>query len=421
MTDGWSGGWVADHLGLTIESPEPAVYDLVGVAIRQNPRRPHLLVSSVLGKHVPTDPRIVYGTGRRLGDLVAGRLDGDAVVLGYAETATGLGHAVAEAARADYLHSTRRQVPGVVSVGGFEEEHSHATSHLLLPEDPAMLARPGTLVLVDDELSTGRTALNTIGALHARYPRDRYLVAALVDLREDDDRARTARVEAQLGVRIDVIALATGRVRMPADFPARAAEVIAAQADAHPPDTGSAPIVRCGGWPAGIRDGGRHGFGSADSVSAHSAARACASDLAGRITGERTLVLGFEELMYAPLLVACALADELGPVRPVRFSSTTRSPVLAIDAPGYPIRTQLTFRSHDDPSDGPGDRYAYNVGPHAGAKAFSDIVLVIDDVADTDDLAAGDGLLARLRAVCGQVHLLVLPSYRPARVLSDAS
>ena len=63
---------------------------------------------------------------------------------------------------APYLHSTRRPVAGVAPAGGFEEAHSHATSHLLLPEDPALLAGDGPLVLVDDEFSTGNTVLNTI-------------------------------------------------------------------------------------------------------------------------------------------------------------------------------------------------------------------------------------------------------------------
>ncbi len=45
----------------------------------------------------------------------------------------------------------------------------------------------------------------------------------------------------------------------------------------------------------------------------------------------------------------------------MRFSTTTRSPVLAVDDPGYAIRTRLAFPAHDDPADGPGERYAYNV------------------------------------------------------------
>lgn len=127
---------------------------LVGLAVRRNPKRAHLLVSAVLGKHVPTDPRLVYGSGLLLGELVRARLRGEepsrpgpllpgalrgeagaarglrdlmrepripveAIVLGYAETATALGHSVADAlGGAYYLHSTRRPVEGFATYGG---------------------------------------------------------------------------------------------------------------------------------------------------------------------------------------------------------------------------------------------------------------------------------------------------------------
>jgi hypothetical protein len=132
------------------------------------------------------------------------------------------------------------------------------------------------------------------------------------------------------------------------------------------------------------------------------------------------LVLGFEELMYAPLMIARGLAGSLGPRASVRFSSTTRSPVLAIDAPGYPIRTRLAFPSHDEPADGPGQRFAYNVAPAADAQPFTDVVVVVDDVADTAELHSAGGLLPQLAGSCERVHLLVLPSYRPASVLTSA-
>ncbi|MEQ4609323.1 phosphoribosyltransferase domain-containing protein [Streptomyces cavourensis] len=140
----WSGDWVAERLGVALEG-DGELRELLGLALRRNPKRAHLLVSNVLGKHVPQKPSVVYGAGYGLGERVRALLGAEearrAVVLGYAETATGLGHAVADGLRdAPYLHSTRRPVAGVAPAGGFEEAHSHATSHLLLPEDPGLLA-----------------------------------------------------------------------------------------------------------------------------------------------------------------------------------------------------------------------------------------------------------------------------------------
>jgi hypothetical protein len=122
----------------------------------------------------------------------------------------------------------------------------------------------------------------------------------------------------------------------------------------------------------------------------------------------RVLVLGCEELMYAPLALGVAL-ERLGRAE-VRFSTTTRSPVLAVDDPGYAIRTRLVFPAHDEPADGPGDRYAYNV---AGA-GFDAVVAVVDSAADTPALHAPDGLLAQLTAHVPHVLLAVVPSYVPA-------
>ncbi|MFI5638912.1 phosphoribosyltransferase [Streptomyces goshikiensis] len=425
----WSGTWVADRLGVSLhEGGDPAaprLDALLGLALRRNPKRAHLLVSRVLGKHVPQSPEAVYAAGYGLGERVRALLgDGAAaaaVVLGYAETATGLGHCVADGlALAPYLHSTRRPVPGVAPAGGFEEAHSHATSHLLLPEDPALLAGGGPLVLVDDEFSTGNTVLNTIADLHARHPRGHYVVVALVDMRSPADRDRLTAFAEGLGARIDLVALARGTVSLPEGVLAKGQALVEEYetrdaAPAEGPAAGPAAAVDrvALGWPGGLPDGGRHGFAPADRDRLEAALPALAGRIAAALGPEpgRVLVLGNEELMYAPLRLARAL-EESGAAREVRFSTTTRSPVLAVDDPGYAIRTRLVFPAHDAPADGPGDRYAYNV---AGA-GFDAVVAVVDGAGDTAALHAPDGLLARLAPHTGRVLLAVVPSYEPAPV-----
>lgn len=430
----WSGSWVAERLGVELVG-DGELRELLGLALRRNPKRAHLLVSHVLGKHVPQHPSVVYGAGFELGRRVRELLGDDgarrAVVLGYAETATGLGHAVADGlGPAPYLHSTRRPVAGVARAGGFEEAHSHATSHLLLPEDPDLLAGDGpqgpgaTLVLVDDEFSTGNTVLNTIRALHERYPRDRYVIVALVDMRSPADRGRLAEFAAEIGARVDLIARNTGTVSLPDGVlekgRALVAEQEAAQASAGPAPVPPGAAVRTAAtglctrvdlqWPAGVPDGGRHGFTPAHRALLEPALPAMA-DRVARALGDhprRVLVLGFEELMYAPLRLGTALEDRTG--AEVRYSTTTRSPVLAVDDPGYAIRTRLVFPAHDDPADGPGDRYAYNV---AGA-GFDAVVVVVDSTGDTPALHGPGGLLEQLGAHTAHVLLAVVPSYTPS-------
>ncbi|HEX3257394.1 MAG TPA: phosphoribosyltransferase family protein, partial [Pseudonocardia sp.] len=438
--------------------PDPRV--LLGMALRNNPRRAQLLVSRVLGKHVPTDPRVVHGAGLLLGALVADALAGcrprtlpvdllhdavrgapgaagalhvearaavapepvDAVVLGFAETATALGHCVAEAlGGADYLHSTRRPVAGVATAGSFVEEHSHHTGHLLLPSDPALLAGPRPLVLVDDELSTGRTAVNTIAALHRTAPRAHYVLATLVDLRDD------ALAGLPDGVRVDVVALTRARLSLPPDLAERAAalraELAGATADAGPGRDGAAPAVTCRdaigapaagadaparvllsdlGWPAGLPAGARHGFTAAHHrllAVALPELGAALARAAGVRPGERTLVLGTEELMAVPLRLAAALADA---GHDVRFSTTTRSPAVVADEPDYALTSGIVFPSHDDPADGPGPRYAYNI-----ARNWDHVLVVVDPAGDTTALRAG--LLPALAPHTRRTTVVVTP------------
>ncbi|MFE1879936.1 phosphoribosyltransferase [Streptomyces diastatochromogenes] len=460
VNDGvWSGTWVAERLGVGLEGDD-GLRALLGLALRRNPKRAHLLVSHVLGKHVPQSPSVVYGHGFRLGrrvrELLGETEAASAVVLGYAETATGLGHSVADGlGLAPYLHSTRRPVAGVARAGGFEESHSHATSHLLLPEDAGLLAGGGALVLVDDEFSTGNTVLNTIRDLHGRYPRRRYVVVALVDMRSAEDSARLARFAREIGARVDVVATASGTVRLPEGVLEKGQELVAryASADgassvecgsvvagrahaaephdvsprapegAHQPDqAASASSLQHSGyvtrvdlhWPPGLPDGGRHGFTPAHRARLEAALPAMAARVAEALPADarRVLVLGFEELMYAPLRIARELEQVV--TAEVRFSTTTRSPVLAVDDPGYAIRSRLVFPAHDDPADGPGERYAYNV---AGG-GFDAVVAVVDSVADTPALHAPDGLPARLAAHTPHVLLAVVPSYAPEPLAS---
>ncbi|MER7936783.1 MULTISPECIES: phosphoribosyltransferase [unclassified Streptomyces] len=453
----WSGSWVAERLGVELEGDD-GLRALLGLALRRNPKRAHLLVSNVLGKHVPQSPAVVYGhgfaLGRRVRDLLGETEAGRSVVVGYAETATGLGHSVADGiGLAPYLHSTRRPVPGMTPAGGFEESHSHATSHLLLPEDPALLSGDGPLVLVDDEFSTGNTILNTIRDLHARYPRKRYVVVALVDMRSPADAGRLDGLADEIGARVDLVAGASGTVKLPDGVLEKGQELVAryeegaaaggvsaaplagvaVEADdrsPHPGARGTARTAPTGPratgdrtaptaphvtgvdlhWPHGLPDGGRHGFTPAHRIRLETALPAMAARLAEALPlgARRVLALGFEELMYAPLRVA----RELEPLvaAEVRYSTTTRSPVLAVDDPGYAIRSRLVFPAHDDPADGPGERYAYNV---AGA-GFDAVVVFVDSAGDTPELHAPNGLLARLGAHVPHVLLAVVPSYVPA-------
>lgn len=378
----------ADGIALTDtgSSSSWSATQLVRPGLRRNPRRAHLLVSTVLGKHIPVDPEVVIAAGTELAALVHAAVDGsDVDVLGFAETATGLGHTVATALGAHcYLHSTRRGVPGMTVHGEFEEGHSHATDHLLMPTSADLLVGDLPLILVDDEISTGATALDALRQIHSTAGRAHYVIASLVDMRTAEHLAAAAAVATELGVRIDNVSLAQGSVELEPgltqtvlDLPDPVFNPTAAQpgsvhrVDAH--------------WPATLPDGGRHGFLRSDSAGFDSAIDALAATVVASLSESTpVVVIGHEELMYLPLRLAAAL-QKLG--HRALFQTTTRSPAYVLDVPDYPLRRGFEFAAPEDES---GLRYLYNAfAPHE-----TTLVLVADAPADTDALAAAAETLA---------------------------
>lgn len=153
---------------------------LCDFAARANPKRGFLIVSKVLGRHLPAAPAAMRGAMDRLGQQLPTDVPGPVVVLGMAETATALGQGVFAAyleasGRKDvvYLQSSRQIVDGATRVASFEEGHSHATTHLIQVADrdvEDMVYAARTLVIVDDECSTGGTYIAVAGAMRAVMP-----------------------------------------------------------------------------------------------------------------------------------------------------------------------------------------------------------------------------------------------------------
>ncbi|MEO7497565.1 MAG: phosphoribosyltransferase domain-containing protein, partial [Massilia sp.] len=167
------------QLSLSTAAGAFAADELLGFAARANAKRGFLFLSKVLGKHWPVTPSSMAAVHRHLAEGVL-EADGPTVFIAMAETAIGLGQGVFEAwlrahpgREAMFIHTSRYRV-GDTELIEFEEAHSHAPRQFLhLPADPLLRARllaARTLVLVDDEASTGNTFLNLCQACRALNP-----------------------------------------------------------------------------------------------------------------------------------------------------------------------------------------------------------------------------------------------------------
>lgn len=345
----------------------------VGLALRRNPKRAQLLVSTVLGKHVPVPAALCLAAGAHLGQEVArvasahGVSTAELDVIGFAETATGLGHQVAAALEGSrYIHTTRRPAPGAARLD-FLEEHSHATDQVLTP--PADWLRQRAVVLVDDEMTTGRTAMNAVATLRG-LGYGLVILASLLDTRGEADRAVCAQRAAELGVALANAAVLTGTVSVP---PTAAAATIALTDRYGEPAAHPAGALALGAryFTLGCRGAatdGRVGWDGAAEARLQRLAADGSAALAAHAPG-RVLVVGDEELMYLPQL----LAAQLGGLT----ATTTRSPALALPASltggRYPLGHAVRFAAISDPSR---VATAYNSAAPGAADA---IVLVTED------------------------------------------
>ena len=321
-------------LNLTIESGTHTPDELFGFAQRRNPKRAFLFVSKVLGRHIPVSPAVMRNATDTLAAQIPADLPGPMLVIGMAETAIALGAGVQQALSRErddtlYLCTTRHPLDLPVLVE-FREEHSHATQQVLhLPQHPAdvaLLRTARTLVLVDDEASTGKTFANLLEALQqAGVDQFEHIIAATLTDWSGGEAAK------RLGERAQDVSLLAGHWDWQAN-------------DAPPPDMPQVDVLGTGEWHANpANDWGRLG------VRHH---RVAVFDI--KITpGERILVLGTGEFVWPPYLLAEHLEQQGAQVH---FSATTRSPI----ALGHSI--QHCYCLHDNYGQGIAN-FLYNVVP----------------------------------------------------------
>lgn len=135
-----------------------------------NPRRDYLLVNKFQSKHFPSDPVDTVKRFSALGKKVRAAVGSSrCLVIGFSETAVGVGAYIARELGADFVTTTRELLPECFERIGFEEVHSHATSHLLCVRSE-LFSDISALVVADDEFTTGNTAVSLVKCLRGIIP-----------------------------------------------------------------------------------------------------------------------------------------------------------------------------------------------------------------------------------------------------------
>ncbi|MBP2241262.1 hypothetical protein J2Z40_001824 [Cytobacillus eiseniae] len=370
------------------------------MAARMNKKRSFLFVSRILGKHLPINPKIGLLTGQLLANrymemvngVVTGRKDDllsafmydpekyndhpfidehvQPVIIGFAETATALGHAFYHSfQKADFFHTTREELRGMDPVITFEEEHSHATSHRCYV-DESILNNDRDIILVDDEMTTGKTNINIIRSIHMRFPRKSYTVVSILDWRSKENHQQFQALEKELGITIHSVSLLKGRIQLSGapmiencaddveEIESSSTTISTIFLNEIFPEllsTIDASSITLGGMVRHVpylKETGRFGLDSSMTRETNRILQKIADYLVKETEDDRILCLGTGEFMYIPMKIASYMGEG------VQYHSTTRSPIYVANHEKYGAKYGLAF---PNPEDWEIDQFVYNI------------------------------------------------------------
>ncbi|MBQ5319929.1 MAG: phosphoribosyltransferase domain-containing protein [Oscillospiraceae bacterium] len=349
--------------------------DLVAVAKRENnTKRKYLVVNKLQGKHIPVDPRKSLAMFTELAQQVKQVYANEKILLiGFAETATAIGSAVAAETGARYIQTTRENIPNTEYLF-FSEQHSHATEQKLVKNDiDAVINDIDRIVFVEDEVTTGNTILNIINIIEKIYTaKIKFSVAALINGMDES----FAKVYAERGITVHYLVKTRNSEY---DEVADKYEINGTyvSADTNKSDISAETITHTG-------------YVNARRLTDGNTYRQACEKLYQQIKGKldnfsNLLVLGTEETMYPAMYVGARLADD---GCNVKNHATTRSPIAVSKDYGYPLHTRYTLKSLYDEKR---TTFIYNIGKYDAVVLVTDAENMTDNAINTllNSISAG--------------------------------
>ncbi|MCM3720963.1 phosphoribosyltransferase family protein [Solibacillus isronensis] len=426
-------------------------HQLFDMALRINKKRSFLFVSKVLGKHLAVSPQIPILTSHLLAhrfmevrfqekhefaekiceaiktqDNVHDTLKESwnnkifmkqpLTIIGFAETATALGHAFFDAFSGNvrFIHTTREIIIDQQPVISFEEEHSHATSHHVYAE-ATFFADQTEIVLVDDEMTTGKTNVNIIRQLHETYPHlTTFTLISILDWRNAEHEQELLAFAHQYGIQIHTVSLFKGAFQIEDRGALPHTEQCIKKIAAGPVHIHSfeeemkqhlvmqrSLSEENNTYTANYYTGsGRFSLAADEQRILYEDVELIAKKISNARSHGKCLVLGTGEFMYIPMLIAAQLGED------VAYHATTRSPIFADEQ--SVITNKFKFNSAEYPGV---VNYLYNVP----ADHYEDIVIVYERILDHTALMELVGLL---KPYAGTIHVVTLGGADNAEILT---
>ena len=362
----------------------------------ENPKRSFLFISKLLGKHLAVNPETVRATGYLLSSLKYGKAkeyyarciqnnekpnygylaeDKDMLVIGFCETATGLGMAVASSIRDCSFQTTTREkirsAKNLKKVLSFEEEHSHATTHNML-SDIIRLEDYRKITLVDDEITTGKSLLNLMEQIEKISHKNEYNIMTILDWRGEAQRKSFKQFEEDYNTSINVYSLADGNLseeQNPPLYINNELSVISRCHDDIELDVFDRYNVETdnGVHENYVRQTGKFGVAESEIRQIEEKSANVATEIIKRLgisKNDDILVIGHGENIYIPSRIASYIQAETQTI--VQYRTTTRSPIYC---DGEIIKDAVSFTDRGE------QYYFYNTSE---TEKYSHVIMLND-------------------------------------------
>lgn len=173
-----------------------------------NVKRNFLFLSKWIGKHLECKP----SDFTKIVTVLSEKIDADslqnAMCIGFAETATGIGMAIADRLILPYI-STTREIYDEEHIT-FTEDHSHAKDHFIYDVDK--LKGKDCFILIDDEITTGNSLKNMIKVLKQETGVANYKVLSILNWMQREKKDPFINQMNEIGVQISFSSLAEGEI-----------------------------------------------------------------------------------------------------------------------------------------------------------------------------------------------------------------
>jgi len=378
--------WENMDIGKNTEVNMYTETELAAIARRENnTKRAYLVVNRLQGKHIPVSPGRFFSMTKELAAQVREAYPSERLLLiGFAETATAIGAALALQLGTPYMHTTREPMENVNWLY-FTESHSHATEQKLVSEDIAeAISHTDRIVFVEDEVTTGNTIMKIIRIIRKEFNEaPAFSVASLLNGMDAESRSRYE--EAQIGLHW-LVKTDHSRYTEIANRYAGDGCYLHANTNSLPEETFKLYHLNNGVNPRRLVNA------DVFDAACHSLADHIRRNIVNIAEG-RILVIGTEECMYPALFTGAQLEAE---GFTVRSHSTTRSPIAVSREEDYPLRTRYTLQSLYDSSR---TTYLYDI-------MMYDQVIVLTDAAELSSEGVASLIHALRQGGNKNIHLV---------------